>query len=125
ALDTVVSALTELTAALSEHRLALDDLGAQSRRLREHRAQEVDRASELTVRAGRARERRSEHATAAHELATLRAALGTTVEAVLAAHRHATARLTALDEHEVPAADKAWAGAVGARATATAKLSEA
>src|SRR5439155_25622670 len=100
-------------------------LGAQSRRLTEHRAQEADRASELTVCGGRARERRSEHATAAHELATLRAALGATVEAVLAQHRLATARLTALDEREVPAADAAWADAVGSHATATAQLGEA
>ncbi len=125
ALEGVLAALGELTEALSEHRGALRDLAGDHQRLIGHRAQETDRRAEAAMCVTGARQRRAEHHTAAHELATLRDALAATVEIVLAKHRDASARLSVLDDSVLPAAEQARTVALTTHVTATGRLAEA
>ncbi|MGH9190160.1 MAG: TIGR02680 family protein [Acidimicrobiales bacterium] len=125
ALEGVLGALAELGEALSDHRAALRDLAGAHQRLPGHRAQEADRRAEAAECIAGARQRRAEHHTAAHELATLRDALAATIENVLAKHADATSRLAALDESLLPAAEHASTVALRAHATADAQMSEA
>lgn len=123
-LDAVLAALGELRQLLSEHRRALGDLARDSERLHQQRAAEVERAAESSEAAGEAGERRAAHTTAAHELATLQAALSETVDAVLTQHRMVSGRLEALDVHVIPQAEQERRDADNALATAKAKLEE-
>jgi hypothetical protein len=125
ALEGVLAALGELSEALSEHRGALRHLVGDHQRLVGHRDQETDRRAEAATCVTGARQRRAEHHTAAHELATLRDALAATVDIVLAKHRDASARLAALDDSVLPAAEQARTEAVTTHATAITRLAEA
>lgn len=125
ALEGVLAALGELSEALSEHREALRRLADDHQRLTSHREQEADRRAEAASCVTGARLRRAEHHTSAHELATLRDALTATVDIVLAKHRDAIARLAALDDSVLPAADEARTAALTAQATATSDLVKA
>ncbi|MDP9401951.1 MAG: hypothetical protein M3P85_01155, partial [Actinomycetota bacterium] len=124
-LDSLLVALSELREVLSEHRRALRDLERQHERLRRCRMQEADRRAEAVATEGEAGQRRAHHGTAAHELATLREALATTVDAVLARHRDVTARLAELESSLLPTGERALREADAARATAVAGLEQA
>lgn len=124
-LEAVLDSLRELSEALAEHRRALSDAAGASERLSGLQTSEAERAAEAVECSERARHRRRDHATAALELATRRAALAATVDAVLARHREITARVAELDGSVLSSAEAAWTAALAARATAEARLSEA
>jgi uncharacterized protein (TIGR02680 family) len=124
-LDGVLAALADLRDLLAEHCRALRDLERDHQRLRRRWGDESDRRAEASTTAAEARQRRADHGTAAHELATLRRSLAATVDAVLAQHSQVSARLAQLDESLVPAAERALRDADTARATARARLDEA
>ncbi|MDQ3980924.1 MAG: hypothetical protein M3314_15490, partial [Actinomycetota bacterium] len=123
-LDDVLAALTQLRELLGDHRRALRDVAQDHGRLLAHRAQQTDRAAEAAASRARARQRRDDYQTAAHELATLREALAATVEHVLARHGDVVARLAELDEQAVPNADDDLRTAVAGQARAAALLDE-
>jgi uncharacterized protein (TIGR02680 family) len=124
-LDTVLAALDELRQVLSEHRQALRDLARDSDRLRERRAAERERDAEAAEAAEAARQHRAAHATAAHELATLQAAVASTVDAVLARHRQVCERLDELEASGIPQAEQALREADREHERAAARLEEA
>jgi len=124
-LDRVLAALADLRHAVVEHRQALRELRRANDRLRRCRDDEATRQEELVAAVAEAHLRRDEHDTATHELATLRKALATTVEAVLAQHREATARLAALDETLIPAAEQGQRDADIRHAEVTTELTAA
>ncbi len=124
-LEAVVNAVVEVVAALADHTRAWRDVAASHERSERARAGEADRRAEADECGAGAGRRRREHATSAHELDTLRAALAATVDTVLAQHRHAAARLAELDTTVIPAAEDARTRAVAAHATALARTEEA
>jgi uncharacterized protein (TIGR02680 family) len=124
-LDAVVAALADLREILAEHRRSLRDLARAMGWLRDRRDAESDRRVEAADTASEAQHRSAEHYVAAHELTTLRQALASTVESVLARHGEVTARLAELDETLLPAAGEERREADTAQATAAARLDEA
>jgi uncharacterized protein (TIGR02680 family) len=125
ALDAVLAALADLRDALSDHQRSLRDLNRAVDWLRDRRSVESDRRAEADVTADEARRRRTDQDVAAHALATLRQALAATVDTVLSRHSEVTARLVALDETLVPAAERGRREADTTHATAAARLDEA
>lgn len=123
-LDGVLAALGGLREALVDHRRAVGDVARDHERLLGRTAEESDRRAEAAATAVEAGERRATHASAAHELATLRDALAATVDAVLAQHAHVSSALAELDDSLVPAADRAQRDADKALATAVERLAD-
>jgi uncharacterized protein (TIGR02680 family) len=124
-LDAVLAALDELRQLLAEHRRALDDLARDGERLRHRRAAEGERGAEASDAKDEARGCRATHATAAHELATLQAALSATVEAVLADHERVSARGMSICSRSTSRAEEEQRAADKTLATAEAQLEEA
>jgi hypothetical protein len=124
-LDDVLAAIAQLRELLGDHRRALRDVAQDHGRLAAHQAQEAEREAEAATGRARALQRRDDHHTAAHELATLRQALAATVDTVLARHRQVVARLAELDQQVVPKADDDLRAAIADRAGAVARLEEA
>lgn len=124
-IDRVLAALGEARQHLSEHRLALDHLARDAGRLADRRAAAAERATEAAAAAAEAGRHRSAHATAAHELATLQAALAASVEAVLTDHERVSARLAELEQVLIPKAEDDQRAADAALAATAARLEEA
>ena len=122
ALDDVIAAVGELRQALGEHRRALAAIVGDHQRLTARLADQSGRDAEAADADDEADVRRADHASADHELATLREALGATVGAVLTQLAQVVDRIERLDHDLVPAAESAYEAAVRAHATATAAL---
>jgi uncharacterized protein (TIGR02680 family) len=124
-LEAVLERLADLREVLADHRRALADAVRHAARVDAGLAEEEARGGESAAAQAQADRHRSQHATAAHELATLREALASTVGAVLARHREVTARMAELDDVVLPGAERAGRQADTAAATAEACLDEA
>jgi uncharacterized protein (TIGR02680 family) len=123
-LDAVLHALGELRQALGEHRRALDALVGHHDRWVARRAELTERAREATDAETEARGRRAAHGSAAHELASLRDALETSVTAVLTELATIERRLGEL-QRLLPAAQRHRDEAISGRSTAAARLDHA
>ena len=104
ALDAVIAAIADLRHALGEHRRALETLVDRLDRWRGQVALLAEREREAAEVHVEAAARRAEHRSAAHELATLRAALATSVAQVLRDLTAVERRLDELQHRLIPAA---------------------
>lgn len=118
ALDELRDAIGDLRHALGEHRRALDTLAGHAERWTASQAELVERRGESAEATADAEARTTDHRSAAHELDTLRTAIGTSVEAVLDALEAVTAKIAELQDHLVPAAQARRDEAVAARSDA-------
>ena len=116
AIDAVTAAIGELRHALGEHRRALDDVQRDHGRLNRALDAAVGRETEADEAQAMAGRLRHDHVSADHELVTLREAIGSAVDTVLAQHQELSQRLGQLDGELLPAAEQAHGDALGARA---------
>jgi len=124
-IDDVLAAIGELRELLGDHRRALRDVANDLARLSAQRAREAERRAEAEASRARASQRGDDHRTAAHELATLRQALATTVDTVLTRHGQVVARLDELDRQAAPKAEGDLRQSVASQARAVAQLDDA
>ncbi len=122
ALEAVLAAVADLRQGLGDHRRALDTLADRYGRWSESCAGLIERRREADDTEAEARSRRADHASAAHELDTLRRSLGSSVAAVLDQLAAVGRRLAELTERTIPAAQDRRDQAVEARSTAVANL---
>lgn len=125
ALDELRDAIGQLRQGLGEHRRSLQALADHAERWAARRVELGARQAEAAEARAGADERRAAHRSAAHELDTLRAAVGASVDAVLAALEGLTTRIDELQHRLLPAARQRRDHAVGARSDARSAVDSA
>jgi uncharacterized protein (TIGR02680 family) len=124
-LDRIDAAIVQAGGALREHHGLLTALTRLVERIATLARRVAERAEDAAHDDADAARTRVEHERSAAELAALRAALGASVQEVLARHGVVVARIAELDSTTIPAADQAVRAAVATEAGLRVRAEEA